>query len=255
MLDDLINKITFTSNKFNYSNLENTLPNRLKIVRQAYGLLGKDVAKIIDTIYRNYQNYESGKVQPSANKLAALTLYTGISLDWLLGITNTPYYEELIQNIETNLWNYDENNNPIILLDVYNPILDKTEKIQIYPYAKLSILNDYADIAKRQESYSLAARANIIFLINRFIDMVKQNNNSIIIYNDGEIEFHHRIFHAEQVVLQLHYFGLGLPYFALEEFDRLNILKRSQTPLFNIEQVHSDTDKKIKEYFSKLNKE
>lgn len=255
MLDNLISKINFSSNKSNYSNLENILPNRLKIVRQAYGLLGKDVAKIIDTIYRNYQNYESGKVQPSANKLAALTLYTGVSLDWLLGMTKTPYYKELIKNIENNLWNYDENNNPIILLDVYNPILDKTEKIQIYPYAKLSILNDYADIAKREKSYSLAARANIIFLINRFIDMVKQNKNSIIIYNDGKIEFHHQIFHAEQVVLQLQYFGLGLPYSALEEVDRLNILERSQTPLFNIEQVHPDTDKKIKEYFSKLNKE
>lgn len=255
MLDNLISKINFSSNKSNYSNLENILPNRLKIVRQAYGLLGKDVAKIIDTIYRNYQNYESGKVQPSANKLAALTLYTGVSLDWLLGMTKTPYYKELIKNIENNLWNYDENNNPIILLAVYNPILDKTEKIQIYPYAKLSILNDYADIAKREKSYSLAARANIIFLINRFIDMVKQNKNSIIIYNDGKIEFHHQIFHAEQVVLQLQYFGLGLPYFALEEVDRLNILERSQTPLFNIEQVHPDTDKKIKEYFSKLNKE
>ena len=255
MLDNLISKINFSSNKSNYSNLENILPNRLKIVRQAYGLLGKDVAKIIETIYRNYQNYESGKVQPSANKLAALTLYTGVSLDWLLGMTKTPYYKELIKNIENNLWNYDENNNPIILLDVYNPILDKTEKIQIYPYAKLSILNDYADIAKREKSYSLAARANIIFLINRFIDMVKQNKNSIIIYNDGKIEFHHQIFHAEQVVLQLQYFGLGLPYFALEEVDRLNILERSQTPLFNIEQVHPDTDKKIKEYFSKLNKE
>lgn len=255
MLDNLISKINFSSNKSNYSNLENILPNRLKIVRQAYGLLGKDVAKIIDTIYRNYQNYESGKVQPSANKLAALTLYTGVSLDWLLGMTKTPYYKELIKNIENNLWNYDENNNPIILLDVYNPILDKTEKIQIYPYAKLSILNDYVDIAKREKSYSLAARANIIFLINRFIDMVKQNKNSIIIYNDGKIEFHHQIFHAEQVVLQLQYFGLGLPYFALEEVDRLNILERSQTPLFNIEQVHPDTDKKIKEYFSKLNKE
>lgn len=253
MLDNLISKINFSSNKSNYSNLENILPNRLKIVRQAYGLLGKDVAKIIDTIYRNYQNYESGKVQPSANKLAALTLYTGVSLDWLLGMTKTPYYKELIKNIENNLWNYDENNNPIILLDVYNPILDKTEKIQIYPYAKLSILNDYADIAKREKSYSLAARANIIFLINRFIDMVKQNKNSIIIYNDGKIEFHHQIFHTEQVVLQLQYFGLGLPYFALEEVDRLNILERSQTPLFNIEQVHPDTDKKIKEYFSKLN--
>lgn len=253
MLDNLISKINFSSNKSNYSNLENILPNRLKIVRQAYGLLGKDVAKIIDTIYRNYQNYESGKVQPSANKLAALTLYTGVSLDWLLGMTKTPYYKELIKNIENNLWNYDENNNPIILLDVYNPILDKTEKIQIYPYAKLSILNDYADIAKREKSYSLAVRANIIFLINRFIDMVKQNKNSIIIYNDGKIEFHHQIFHAEQVVLQLQYFGLGLPYFALEEVDRLNILERSQTPLFNIEQVHPDTDKKIKEYFSKLN--
>lgn len=253
MLDNLISKINFSSNKSNYSNLENILPNRLKIVRQAYGLLGKDVAKIIDTIYRNYQNYESGKVQPSANKLAALTLYTGVSLDWLLGMTKTPYYKELIKNIENNLWNYDENNNPIILLDVYNPILDKTEKIQIYPYAKLSILNDYADIAKREKSYSLAARANIIFLINRFIDMVKQNKNSIIIYNDGKIEFRHQIFHAEQVVLQLQYFGLGLPYFALEEVDRLNILERSQTPLFNIEQVHPDTDKKIKEYFSKLN--
>ncbi len=254
MLDALINKIKFTSDKYNYSNLENSLPNRLKIVRQAYGLLGKDVAKIIDTIYRNYQNYESGKVQPSANKLAALTLYTGVSLDWLLGMTKAPYYKELIQNIEDNLWNYDENNNPIILLDVYNPILDKTEKIQIYPYAKLSILNDYADIAKRDESYSLAARANIIFLINRFIDMVKENNNSVIIDNNGKIEFHHQIFHAEQVVLQLHYFGLGLPDFALEGVDRLNILERSQTPIFNIEKIHPDTDKKIKEYFSKLNK-
>ena len=170
-------------------------------------------------------------------------------------MTKTPYYKELIKNIENNLWNYDEKNNPIILLDVYNPILNKTEKVQIYPYAKLAILNDYADIAKRDKSYSLTARANIIFLINRFIDIVKQNNNSIIIDNDGKIEFHHQIFHAEQVVLQLQYFGLGLPYFALEEVDRLNILERSQTPLFNIEQIHPSTDKKIREYFSKLNNE
>lgn len=234
---------------------KNLIANRLKIIREAYNLKAKEVAEICNISYRNYQNYENGKVEPTLIRLSTISNYTAVSLDWISGLTNTPYYEEYIIKLENDLWTYNDQNEATILIDVYNVINEKYEKLQIYPYAKLSILNDYADIAKRDQSYSLAARANIIFLINRFINMVKKNNNSILIDNDGKIEFHHQIFHTEQVVLQLQYFGLGLPYFALEEIDSLNILERSKTPLFNIEQVHPDTDKKIKEYFSKLNKE
>lgn len=230
----------------------NLIANRLKTIREAYDLKAKEVAEICNISYRNYQNYENGKVEPTLGRLAALSNYTAVSLDWFSGITDTPYYEEYLTKLENDIWTYNEKNEPIILMDVYNDMTEKIEKLQIYPYAKLSILEDYADVEKRKKNYTLAARANIIFLIHRFVDLINKTDGSVLLYENAALEFHHHIFHAEQPVLALHYFGLGLPSYVFEESGRRNILQRSKTPLFNIDMVHPETDAKIKD-FLKLN--
>ncbi len=251
-----MNKITETIFSQNTDNenivRKNLIANRLKTIREAYNLKAKEVAEICNISYRNYQNYENAKVEPTLSRLSALSNYTAVSLDWLSGVTDTPYYEEYIKKLEDSLWTYNEKNEPIILIDVFNDITKNHEKLQIYPYAKLSILDDYADSEKRRKMYTLAARANIIFIIHRYVDLINKTDGAVLIFKDGTLEFHHHIFHTEEPILMLHYFGLGLPSYIFEEPGRTDILQRSKTPIYNIDIIHPETDAKINE-FLKLN--
>lgn len=253
MLDVVKTITTLLGNEYK-NKIDLKIGERLKILREAYHLKAKDVAQMCNITYRNYQKYENGISEPPLSRLVIISMYTGISLDWICGISNEPYTEGYITSLEKKLWSYDINNNPIITIKVHNDILDRVEDIQIYPYDNLSIIKEYADINKRKCNYSLAARANIIFLMNKFIDLVNEKGTCDVSL-DGTVTFNHTMFHAEQTVLKLHYFGLGLPdYIVGDEVDKGSILERSKTPIFNISQVHPEIDKKINEFFFKDNK-
>lgn len=66
------------------------LPSRFKQVRLENKLTQRQVAEMIGISEQSYQRYEYGKVVPSALVLISLADALGVSLDYLVGRTDTP---------------------------------------------------------------------------------------------------------------------------------------------------------------------
>lgn len=62
----------------------------LRRFRKAYKVTQKQAAIASGVTERNYQDYEYGKVVPSAMVLIALADYFDVSLDYLVGRSNDP---------------------------------------------------------------------------------------------------------------------------------------------------------------------
>ena len=59
-------------------------PSILKDLREAKGLDQKDLAKIIHVSRSTITSYETGRREPDYDKLVELSLYFGVSIDYLL---------------------------------------------------------------------------------------------------------------------------------------------------------------------------
>lgn len=59
---------------------------RLKEVRTAQGMSKEKLARILDVSINSIWNWESGRCEPCASKIAAISVCFGVSADWLLGL-------------------------------------------------------------------------------------------------------------------------------------------------------------------------
>ena len=66
------------------------LSNGLKRFRNEFCLTQKEVAENAHISIRNYQAYEYGEVVPTATALIAIANFYGVSIDYLVGITDNP---------------------------------------------------------------------------------------------------------------------------------------------------------------------
>ena len=64
--------------------------NRLKDLREDHDLEQKDVAKILGISQQYYSRYERGEVDLPIRHYITLAKYYNISLDYLVGLINTP---------------------------------------------------------------------------------------------------------------------------------------------------------------------
>lgn len=199
-----------------FFNLDESQPNllgsHLKLIRKSYSLLGKELAYIMNSTFRNYQRYEAGDSEPSAYRLSRLSLYTGVSMEWLMGISSIPYTEEFISEIENSMWSKDENGNLQITKRV--KMEDKYFDAKIFPFDDDLIFPEYADIDKRKQFYSLAARSSIIVLLNRYISLI-DSSPCFAINVFGEFDFIHTTIEKDPIVKSLREYGIGVPYKAL----------------------------------------
>ena len=62
----------------------------LREIRKASGKKQREVAEFLEVNIRTYQLYEEGKNEPSIKKLIALADYFQVSLDYLVGRSDTP---------------------------------------------------------------------------------------------------------------------------------------------------------------------
>ena len=62
----------------------------LKRFRKQYHITQKETDFAANLSERNYQDYESGKVVPTATVLISLADYYNVSLDYLVGRTENP---------------------------------------------------------------------------------------------------------------------------------------------------------------------
>ena len=63
---------------------------RLRELRLARNLAAKTIAEFLGMVYRNYQRYETGEVDPPLSKAIALADFFDVSLDYLCGRSNDP---------------------------------------------------------------------------------------------------------------------------------------------------------------------
>ena len=58
---------------------------RLRELRLERNLTAKTMAEFLGMVYRNYQRYETGEVDPPLSKAIALADFFDVSLDYLVG--------------------------------------------------------------------------------------------------------------------------------------------------------------------------
>lgn len=62
---------------------------RLIQLQSDRNFLKKDIAAAVGITYRHYQRYENGESEPNMSVLLALADYFNVSLDYLVGLSNT----------------------------------------------------------------------------------------------------------------------------------------------------------------------
>lgn len=64
---------------------------RLKELRLERGLTLNQMSEKLNMVQRNYQRYETGEVDPPLSKVIVLADFFNVSLDFLVGRSDTPY--------------------------------------------------------------------------------------------------------------------------------------------------------------------
>lgn len=80
---------------------------RLKKIRTNKGLTQTEVANNLKISQQAYANYETGKRQPDQEMLAKIADYFDVSVDYLLGRTDTPKpssLDEQLSGVDFALW-------------------------------------------------------------------------------------------------------------------------------------------------------
>lgn len=131
--------------------------NNFKILRYNHQLSSADLVYILSLKSRSsVTNIESKRALPSLEFLVKISNLFAVKIDWLFGRSSQPYDEELILKLESQLMN----------IKITNDIEYK------------SILPDtYSDIEKRRIFYTLAERANLIFLLQYLKAIVLKEPN------------------------------------------------------------------------------
>lgn len=119
--------------------------NNFKLLRTSYHLSMSELAFILN--FKNKSTIaqlEATKIFPSFETLIQISNLFAVNIDWLVGRSSHPYSEEVILYLEKQI------------MDI------KINSITSYGD---SLPDEYSDIEKRSEFYSLAERANLIFLL------------------------------------------------------------------------------------------
>lgn len=140
---------------------------RLKLIRLAHNLNGNTLGALVGAPGNgSIGKLERGKSQPSFTPLTGIAEFFAIDLEWLVGRVNKPYREEIISYEEKNLFPMHVN--------------IEGKLIEILPYQNLLPLpEDYVDLTLRKKTYSLALRADIIFL-SRYLKYIVEDDPSVL---------------------------------------------------------------------------
>lgn len=144
-----------------YGHIKKTqLQNNIKLLRNTYKMTYSDVSLMENNIRRTtLQSWEQATRIPTCDNLLIYASTFGISVDWLYGISKTPYtlqsidYAEKIyyKNIK-NAWDTDTINTKL-----FDDSISKIKFIQ-------NSIENYCNHTIRKNKYSPEARANILVL-------------------------------------------------------------------------------------------
>ena len=121
---------------------------RIKLIRKAYKFTIIEFSSYFKIVSKATIGFwEKENNIPSADVLADLSTFLGISMDWFAGFSSMPYTKESIENAERNVFNKIEE-------------IDKG-RVFLYLFPK-----EYISCEQREKLYSLPVRANIIVLLH-----------------------------------------------------------------------------------------
>lgn len=63
---------------------------RIKELREERGYFQRNIADYLGCTQQTYSRYETGEVEPSVQVLAKLSEFFGVSVDYIMGLTDTP---------------------------------------------------------------------------------------------------------------------------------------------------------------------
>lgn len=130
---------------------------KLKILRNTYGLSLAELAKILNMNTRgSLYDWENKRSFPSMENLISLTNLFGISLEWLLGRSETIYSDESIEWSEEAIGKY---------LHSLAALFPNSLQVSYWHFYLCEHYPEYAFEERRNLYYSLPVRANIAVLM------------------------------------------------------------------------------------------
>lgn len=140
---------------------------RLKLLRLAHKLKSNTLGPLIGSPGKGaISRLENSKNNPGFTPFTGAAEFFAVDLEWLVGRVDEPYREEVIAYEEQKLFP--------IYANVGN------ESVQLIPYQDLlSLPEDYVDLNLRKKTYSLALRADIIFL-SRYLKYIVEDDPSTL---------------------------------------------------------------------------
>ena len=196
---------------------------RFKNIRQAHHLGIRDVSALLNVKSSgNITSWEQQKLIPSLDMLNNIISNFAVSADWLLGYSDELYNKKVISTIEKELLS-----KTIELNGINIPIIRKVSWIP----------DEYWDYELRDKTYSLAVRANIIFLLHIYI------NNEVIILEErlkreASSELVNKIMDTRDTLLRnTTSYKIKTKQFDLymQQLQQLLAAKNSAKPIFDIE--------------------
>ena len=79
---------------------------RIKYLRENAKMTQKDLAQKIGTSVSNVSKYELGQIEPNIEMLTTIASTFGVSVDYLLGLSNNPNADQTAQTTEESDFDY-----------------------------------------------------------------------------------------------------------------------------------------------------
>ena len=147
---------------------------RLKELRLAHNLKTAYLGDLLNVTYRNYLKYEHGTITIDSEKLKFISLLYGVSANWILGLTNSPYDKDMLYKIENNLFDKDSTGNLYLSANISKD--EETMSVKIFPANDYIIHPVYKNGTLRSK-FGLPIRANIIYICNWIKNLFYQNED------------------------------------------------------------------------------
>ncbi len=78
------------------------MPNRIKMLREQEGLKQADLAVLLNVTQATLSNWECGRYEPDQDSLKILSKRFDVSIDYLLGVSDSPLNVYTAQNIQNS---------------------------------------------------------------------------------------------------------------------------------------------------------
>lgn len=104
------------------------MPNRIKMLREQEGLKQSDLAVLLNVTQATLSNWECGRYEPDQGSLKILSKRFDVSIDYLLGVSDSPLKVYNAQNIHNS--NLVQGSGSVVVGESFSK--EETELLRIY---------------------------------------------------------------------------------------------------------------------------